>query len=93
MLFLIQILHMLNKEQINHFEDMFSDLTFELEDMGYKDCPEQLVNQLLSDHFDMDFDTTDKTANWQLEELTKTVLDITKLKPALTTVRAQKGLI
>lgn len=75
MIFLVQLLAGLNTKQIENFQKMFSDLEFELEEMGYKDCPEDLIDQLLGDHFGIYFTREDETAEWQLGELTKCILE------------------
>lgn len=49
MLHLLQIYKMI--ENKDYFISIFDDLSFELENMGYKDCPEDLVDELLDIHF------------------------------------------
>lgn len=50
MIYFMQILKMLNKEQRELFIDLFDDLSFELDDMGYRGHETDLVNEMLDNH-------------------------------------------
>ena len=69
MLRLLQIISLLNKEQRKHFIALFDDLSFELEEMGYSDDPEMLIEELLENHFGIEFECSK-----QLTEFTNAVL-------------------
>lgn len=51
MIYLLQVLKMIGKKEHDFFITIFNDLSFELEDLGYKECPEDLINDLLDNHF------------------------------------------
>ncbi len=67
MLRLLQVAKIVNDKQF--FVDIFDDLSFELEEMGYKDCPEDLVQDLLINHFDLEIE-----CERQLKDFTNDVL-------------------
>lgn len=82
MMFLIQIYNMLDNSDKKLFIDLFSDLDYELNEMGWKDDPETLINDMLFNHFSIDFDIMDKVAANQLKMVTNAILDgrINRLK-------------
>ena len=51
MVYLIQIYNMVHDK--NLFLNMFNDLSFELDELGYRECPSDLISDLLQDHFDL----------------------------------------
>ena len=51
MIYLLQILRMLNKKQQKEFVALFSDLDYELNDMGWKGDETTLINDMLFNHF------------------------------------------
>jgi hypothetical protein len=74
MLQLIQIYNMLSKQDQKLFIALFSDLDYELNEMGWKDDPETLINDMLFNHFDISFDVLDDLSNRQLKSLTARIL-------------------
>jgi spore coat polysaccharide biosynthesis predicted glycosyltransferase SpsG len=87
----MQILNMIEgKEERDYFVALFSDLSFEIEEMGYEGMEEDLVESLLFDHFGLEM--MDEN---QLAMLTKYILekqkDPTSLKSILHVVNMQKG--
>lgn len=54
MIHFYQILNMIDDKQ--YFIDLFNDLSFELEDMGWKADPCTLINDLLDNHFGIAFE-------------------------------------
>ena len=49
MLHLLQIYNMVEDKEL--FINLFNDLDFELNEMGWSDAPEELVSDLLDNHF------------------------------------------
>jgi hypothetical protein len=47
----MQILKMLTVEQINYFNDLFEDLSEEIDVLGWKGSEPELINQMLQSHF------------------------------------------
>lgn len=86
----MQILGMLTKREREHFVAMVSDLSFEIEEMGYEGLEDELIEGLLSDHFGLEI--LDKS---QLDRLTAYILekqaDPTSLKSILHVVNMKKG--
>lgn len=81
MMYLIQILKMLNKPQRKQFEAIFSDLDYELNDMGWAGNETELVNDMLFNHFGLSVDDQS-----QLKMLTESILKAGNIKAALTVV-------
>lgn len=77
MLYLIQLLKMLNKKQQKQFVELFSDLDYELNDMGWKGNETDLINDMLFNHFGMSIDDAD-----QLQMLTNSILKKGNLQAA-----------
>jgi hypothetical protein len=67
MIYLIQLYKMVHDKKL--FINVFSDLDFELEEMGWKDDPEGLIEGMLFNHFGLEIDDEK-----QLSSLTKTIL-------------------
>jgi len=67
MIYLIQLYKKVHDKKL--FINVFSDLDFELEEMGWKDDPEGLVGELLLNHFGLEIENEK-----QLSLLTKTIL-------------------
>jgi len=82
MLMLLQLLRTLNVEQQELFLELFSDLEFELDEMGYRGNETELVNDLLEAHFDISIED-----ERQLQAITNAVLDKTKLQAAISTTK------
>jgi len=70
MIYLIQILNLIGKHNINLFEKLFTNIEDDIIDLGYKNCESELVNDMLSTHFGI-FMEDEK----QLQFLTKIILD------------------
>lgn len=76
MLHLLQLYKMIQDKDL--FINIFSDLDYELNEMGWKDDPETLINDLLLNHFGLTIED-----DRQLAKITKTILnkkDLTFLK-------------
>ena len=79
-LLLLQVIGMINDKQL--FVDVFNDLSFELDEMGYDSCPEVLVNDLLENHFNLSLSCND-----QLKAITEIILEKQgKLEPYVALV-------
>ena len=70
MLYLLQLYKMLDKKQKTIFINVFSDLDYELNEMGWSADPETLINDLLLDLFDLTIED-----DRQLAKLTQTILN------------------
>jgi hypothetical protein len=77
MLYLIQLLKMLNKKQQKQFVELFSDLDYELDDMGWRGNETDLINDMLFNHFSMSIANED-----QLKMLTDSILKKGSLQAA-----------
>lgn len=51
MMYLIQVYNMVHDK--NLFITTFNDLSFELDELGYRECPSDLISDLLQDRFDL----------------------------------------
>jgi len=51
MLYLLQLLKLLDNKQRKFFGVLFDDLSMEIEDMGYEGHETELVNEMLFNHF------------------------------------------
>lgn len=69
MLYLLQLLRLLDNKQRKFFGVLFDDLSTEIDDMGYKGHETELVNDMLFNHFG--FTLEDEQ---QLESFTKYIL-------------------
>lgn len=78
MIYLLQILRRLNKQQRQQFLAMFSDLDYELDELGWRGNETDLVNDMLFNHFGMELE--DKN---QLQMLTDAILKPNVLKSAM----------
>jgi hypothetical protein len=81
MIYLLQILKRLNKQQRQEFLAMFSDLDYELDELGWRGNETDLVNDMLFNHFGMELE--DKN---QLQMLTDAILKPNVLKSAMAMV-------
>ncbi len=81
MIYLLQILKMLNKKQQKEFVALFSDLDYELNDLGWKGDETTLINDMLFNHFGLSIED-----DFQLQMLTDCILKPNMLKVAATTV-------
>jgi hypothetical protein len=81
MIYLLQILKRLNKKQRQEFVALFSDLDYELDELGWRGNETDLVNDMLFNHFGMELE--DKN---QLQMLTDAILKPNVLKSAMAMV-------
>jgi hypothetical protein len=81
MIYLLQILKRLNKKQRQQFVAIFSDLDYELDELGWRGNETDLVNDMLFNHFGMELE--DKN---QLQMLTDAILKPNVLKSAMAMV-------
>jgi len=81
MIYLLQILKMLNKRQQKEFVALFSDLDYELNDLGWKGDETTLINDMLFNHFGLSIED-----DFQLQMLTDCILKPNMLNVAATTV-------
>lgn len=78
MIYLIQLLKMLDRKQRQEFLTLFSDLDYELDELGWRGNETDLVNDMLFNHFGLSIE--DET---QLKRLTEVILDKGKLASAV----------
>lgn len=57
MIYLLQLLRRLNKDEQILFINLFNDLSFEIKEMGYKGHESELMNELLLNHFDLEIES------------------------------------
>lgn len=81
MIYLLQILRMLNETQRKDFLALFSDLDYELDELGWRGNETDLVNDMLFNHFGLSIE--DET---QLQRLTEVILKPESIKAAVNTV-------
>lgn len=67
MLHLMQLFRLIENKKL--FIELFNDLSFELDELGYRDFPSELVNEMLDNHFGI-FMEDDK----QLQRVTDCIL-------------------
>ena len=68
MIYLLQVYKMIENKDL--FIQVFSDLDYELNEMGWKDDPETLMNDLLFNHFGLTSED-----DRQLKMFTNTILN------------------
>ncbi len=78
MIYLIQLLKALSKEDIELFKSLFSDISFEIEELGYQGNESELINDMLDSHFGLSLED-----QAQLDSLTKIILDKSKFNSAI----------
>jgi hypothetical protein len=78
MIYLIQLLKALSKEDIELFKSLFSDISFEIEELGYQGNESELINDMLDSHFGLSLED-----QAQLDSLTRIILDKSKFNSAL----------
>jgi hypothetical protein len=81
MIYLLQILKRLNKKQRQYFVAMFSDLDYELDELGWRGDETTLVNDMLFNHFGLEVEDSN-----QLQMLTDSILKKGNLESALAVV-------
>lgn len=70
MIYLIQLLKSFNHNERNDFRLLFSDLSFEIEELGYKGHESDLVNDMLDSHFGITVED-----DRQITSITKVILN------------------
>jgi len=60
MIYVIQILKMLNEEQFKLFTIIFNDLSHEIETLGYDGMEDELMSDLLFNHFGLTMESRDQ---------------------------------
>lgn len=83
MIYLMQILKMLDKNQRQHFVALFSDLNYELDELGYRGNETDLISDMLFNHFGLSIEN-DK----QLQMLTNSILKKNNLQAAVNILGA-----
>lgn len=81
MMVLMQLLKMLNKTQRQQFLALFSDLDYELDELGWRGNETDLINDMLFNHFGLTIED-----EGQLQRLTEVILKPESLKAAVNTV-------
>jgi len=81
MIYLMQILKMLDKAQRKQFVALFSDLDYELDELGWRGDETTLVNDMLFNHFGMTIEDSG-----QLKMLTDSILKKGSLQSAYNVV-------
>jgi hypothetical protein len=69
MIYLMQILKMLDKAQRKQFVALFSDLDYELDELGWRGNETDLINDMLFNHFGLSIEDDS-----QLQRLTDSIL-------------------
>lgn len=86
MMILIQLLARLKPSQRKEFEALFSDLDYELDELGWRGNETDLVNDMLFNHFGMTLEDPN-----QLKMLTDSILKPDNIKAALTVVNLKRA--
>lgn len=82
MIYLLQILKMLKPSQKELFVQLFSDLDYEINELGWKDDETTLVNDMLFNHFGLSIED-----EFQLKRLTDSILKKGNVKAAYNIVK------
>lgn len=69
MIHLLQLYKMLDSVSRKLFIQLFNDLSYEIDDLGYKGMESELIEDLLFNHFAIELEDTR-----QIERLTKSIL-------------------
>lgn len=81
MMILMQLLKMLNKTQRKQFLELFSDIDYELDELGWRGDETTLINDMLFNHFGLSIED-----EGQLKRLTEVILKPESLKAAVNTM-------
>lgn len=81
MIYLMQLLKMLNKDDQKLFVALFSDFKNESIEMGYNGNELELFNEMLMNHLGMEIED-----NRQLKSIVKILLDDRKFKAIINTI-------
>ncbi len=82
MFYLVQVINLLSPEDKKLFIQLFSDLDYELEEMGWKGNETELINSMLLAHFGFTIDD-----DRQLKKITDAILDKNKFKLTLLAIK------
>jgi hypothetical protein len=82
------LLELNTNEKIDYFYDLFSDLDYEIEELGYQGLEDELINTMLLNHYGIEF-----TDDFQLGLLTDCILNKKLFKAGITTYKLKKGLL
>jgi len=82
MIHLLQLLNMLNKKELVLFEQLFTYIIEDIEDLGYEDFPEELIGDMIDSHFGLQI-VNDR----QLERITSAIIKPNSLKSAIYVTR------
>ena len=90
MIYLMQILNLLNKEQIELFESLFLEFEEdEIEELGYKNSEPELFNSMLLNHFGLTIE-----CEVQLKSFTELLLNRKdSAKSAISITKLKKGIV
>jgi hypothetical protein len=90
MIYLMQIMNMLNKKERTDLIHILEDLSFELEEMGWNSDPEGLISDILFNHFGFEMEDP-KQLTWLTDWVLEKQNSPQSFKALLTTVNLQKG--
>lgn len=82
MFLLIQLLNAMTPTEQELFGKLFSDLDYELDEMGWRGNETDLVNDMLFNHFGFSIDD-----EAQLQKITETILNKEKLRLTLSAAK------
>ena len=85
MFILLQILQLIPLSEIDHFFDLFSDLEFEIEEMGWD--REELIRDMLINHFGLEL-----LDDQQLHFLSEIMKKTESFKAGCETSKMRRGL-
>lgn len=63
MLYFLQLLARLNKRDQKHFVALFNDLSFEIEELGYRGSEVELIDEMLLNHFGIELESESQLKN------------------------------
>jgi len=78
MLHLLQLLRILNAKQRKMFIALFSDLDYELNEMGWSTDPTSLISDMLLNHLGVEITDAE-----QLEKITQAIINKQKFQSAI----------
>ena len=84
MLHLLQLLRYIVNQghDLSHFYNLFSDLTYEIDEMGYKGHESELIKEMVFNHYLIELED-----DRQLAMISKCILDKVKFKASIETTR------
>ena len=87
MVYLMQILNRLDTNNLDLFEELFTDISYEIEYLGYENSEYELINEMLNSHFGLTIED-----DRQLQFLTKVILNPDMLKSGISAYKSLKGI-